>query len=206
MNELGRLPRIRRDGREPFTCGDDHLGFELLDFWQWCVSDIVSNATRGVLAEFIVARALGLVGGVRDEWATYDLLDPRGISIEVKSAAYIQSWPQKHYSRISFKYPKTFAWDPEANLQSTEKSRHAEVYIFALLAHKDQVTLNPLDVSQWEFYVVPTGTLDRRYRSQHSITLNSLRDLHGEPVLYSGLKDAVGEAAIIHRATLDSES
>jgi hypothetical protein len=190
-------------GSEPFCDGEHELGFNLLSFWQWSTSDIVSNATRGVLAEYLVAQAIGAASGVRDEWAAYDLDDPRGIAIEVKSAAYIQSWHQERYSTITFNYPKTLVWDPEANLQSSVKKRQAQVYLFALLSHKDQATLNPLDVSQWEFYVLPTATLDQRTRSQHSITLKSLMDLHGDPVRYSDLKHAIGKAAEAHWSAVE---
>lgn len=202
MGELGRISQVRRKGSEPFCEGDRELGFDLLGFWRWSASDVVSNATRGVLAEYLIANAIGVSEGIRDEWAAYDLYDPRGISIEVKSAAYVQTWHQDQLSTISFNCPKTLGWDPETNRQSTERQRQAKVYVFALLAHQDQTTLNPLDVSQWEFYVVPTATLDRRERSQHSITLKSLRDLHGEPVGYFGLQRAIGEAAAEHDAAV----
>lgn len=199
MSELGRIPQTRRTGSEPFRNGGDDLGFALLSFWRWSASDVISNATRGILAEFLVAKAIGAADGVRDEWAAYDLLDPRGISVEVKSAAYIQSWHQERFSSITFNCPKTLAWDPQTNQQATEKRRQAEVYVFALLANRDQGSLDPLDVSQWDFYVVPTSTLDRRERSQHSISLNSLRALHGEPVGYQDLARAIGDAAAINR-------
>lgn len=202
MGELRRIPQVRRTGNEPFCDGGCPLGFDLLSFWQWSASDVVSNATRGVLAEYLVAHAIGAAGGVRDEWAACDLLDPRDMPIEVKSAAYIQSWHQERFSTITFNCSKTLAWDPETNRQDTVKCRQAKVYVFALLAHKDQATLNPLDVSQWEFYVVPTVVLDRRERSQHSITLKSLRDLHGEPVGYADLKRAIGKAAEVHDAAV----
>ena len=195
MGDFGRIPRERRSGNEPFRDGDRPLGFDLLGFWQWSSSDVVSNATRGVLAEYLVAKAIGAADGLRDEWAAYDLHDPRNISIEVKSAAYLQSWHQDRLSAISFNCSKSLGWDAETNQQNSEKRRQAQVYVFALLAHQDQSTLNPLDVSQWEFYVVPAVALDRRERSQHSITLPSLRALHGESVGYSELKRAIGEAA-----------
>ena len=50
---------------------------------------------RGVVAEYLVAQALGVAGGVREEWAPYDVDAPGGIRVEVKSAAYIQSWNQR---------------------------------------------------------------------------------------------------------------
>lgn len=201
MGELGRISQHRRDGSERFHCAGDDLGFDLRGFWEWSVSDVVSNATRGRLAEYIIAQAVGAADGVRDEWAAYDLHDPRGISIEVKSAAYIQSWHQDRFSTITFNCPKSRAWDPETNRQSDVQSRQAEVYVFALLAHKDQATLDPFDLSQWEFYVVPTVWLDERKRSQHSISLKSLRALHGDPVSFSELRSAIGAAVKTHRAS-----
>lgn len=194
MGEFGRIRAMRRSGEETFHDAQEDLGFNLLDFWQWSSSDMVSNATRGVVAEYLVARAIGAANDVRDEWAAYDLCDSRGITVEVKSAAYLQSWYQERLSSISFTCRKTLAWDPEKNRLGTERRRHAQVYVFALLAHKDQESLDPLDVSQWEFYVVPTVRLDQRTRSQHSITLPSLRSLHGEPVTYSELKKAIDVA------------
>ncbi len=202
MDNLGPISRIRQTGRESFHDGGKNLEFCLQGFWQWSASDIVSNATRGRLAEYLIANAIGAADGVRDEWAAYDLLDPRGISIEVKSAAFIQSWKQDRLSAITFICSKSFAWDPETGKQDTQKRRQAEVYVFALLAHQDQETLDPFDLQQWEFYVVPTVTLDRRKRSQHSITLNSLRALHGDAVSYSSLRDAIAQAASIHRAEI----
>jgi hypothetical protein len=200
LTDLGTLPRIRRSGREVFHDGGKDLDFCLLDFWQWSTSDIVSNATRGRLAEFLIATAIGATNGVRDEWAAYDLNDPRGISIEVKSAAYIQSWKQKRFSAITFSCAKSFAFDPETGAQSNQKRRQAEVYVFALLAHQDQATLDPFDLKQWEFFVVPTVTLDQRKRSQHSITLKSLQALHGDAIPYAGLSAAIAEAASRHRS------
>lgn len=203
MADYGRIRPERRSGHEHFCDGVGELGFDLLSFWQWSSSDVVSNATRGILAEYLVAQALGAAAGVRDEWAAYDLLLPDETTVEVKSAAYVQSWHQDRLSTITFGCRKTLAWDPETNQMAEVKCRQAEVYVFALLAHKDQATLDPLDVAQWEFYVIPTAWLDRRTRSQHSITLSSLRSLHERPPLnFSDLAEAVAEAANIHRAVL----
>lgn len=71
------------------------------------------------------------------------------------------------------------------------------MYVFALLAHEDKSTVNPLDLGQWWFYVVPTSVLDTRERSQDSITLASLKGLspHGSPVRFQELREAIGKAA-----------
>src|SRR5512145_163164 len=107
---LGRLKIARRTGAERFRFKETALGFDLLGFWQWSTSDLVSNVTRGRLAEYIVARALGVdMDGVRDEWAAFDLVTPSGIKIEVKSAAFVQSWNQTKLSSVTFITPLTRA-------------------------------------------------------------------------------------------------
>ena len=75
-----------------------------------------------------------------------------------------------------------------------EPTRSADVYVFALLTHRDQGSIDPLDLGQWEFYVLPRTVLDQRQRSQHSITLPSLKNLC-EPVAYAELGGAVEAAA-----------
>jgi hypothetical protein len=145
MNQgpLSRRGPTSRTGNEPFLLDGRDLGFALVDFWRWSVSDLVSNVTRGRLAEFIVAKALGIpTEGVRDEWGAYDLTTADGTKVEVKSAAYLQSWNQRALSKIAFPTPKTRAWDAESNLQAIESKRQADVYVFALLAHQDKSTLD----------------------------------------------------------------
>ena len=206
MDELGPIELKRRGGHESFHIAGRPLGFDLLSFWQWSSSDLVSNATRGVVAEYLVAQALGVAGGVRDEWAPYDVDAPGGIRVEVKSAAYIQSWNQELLSPITFRIPKTRAWDRTTNREGDHLRRQADVYVFALLAHTEQKTLDVLDVSQWEFFVVPTMLLDSRKRSQHSITLRSLRTLAGGSTDFAGLKETIGSAGDVQRKLVDDSS
>ena len=151
-----------KGGDEPFEANGKSLCFILNDFWRWDVSDLLNNLTRGHLAEFIVAKALGAAKGVRSEWAAFDLETPDGLKVEVKSAAYLQSWPQDDYSSIQFRVRKTKALDLEKGGYRGKPKRHADVYVFALLAYKkanaikDMETVNPLDLDQWGFYVLPT--------------------------------------------------
>lgn len=193
---LGQIAIARRRGSERFTDGARDLGADLLGFWQWSASDLIANTARGVVAEYLVAVALGSdVTGVRDPWAAFDLRTSSGIKVEVKSAAYLQSWHQERPSAVSFRTPRTRAWDPATNRLANEPKRQADVYVFALLAHRDKTTLNPMDARQWEFYVVATGVLDKRTRSQHSITLATLRRLAGGPIRHAELMGAVEKAA-----------
>ena len=162
MGEM-RLPPLvvsRKTGAEVFRVGPSPLCFDLLSFWQWSASDLASNALRGRLAEFLVAHALGIADGVRAEWDAYDLRSRQGRTIEVKSAAYLQTWAQKALSAINFDIAPTRFWGAATNELASESRRQADLYVFALLAHRDKTTLDPMDLSQWEFYLLPTAVLD----------------------------------------------
>jgi len=175
---LKRVNVSLKTGNETFTFNHNNLDFQLIDFWKWSVSDLVSNATRGRLAEFIVAKTIGInTDNIRDEWQAYDLITSDNIKIEVKSASYIQSWHQKELSKISFSIKKSRSWDADTNIQSKESKRQADAYVFALLKHTDKDTVNPLNLDQWVFYVLTTDEINNYPRSEHSITLKSLEKL-----------------------------
>lgn len=71
---LDRIELEKKDGLEPFLYDSKNVGHTLFDFWRWAYSDIISNAYRGVLAEYIVAIALGISEeGIRILWEPYDL-------------------------------------------------------------------------------------------------------------------------------------
>ena len=195
---LEALKHKRLNGTEEFHNAGTSLGFNVADFWGWSVSDLVSNATRGILAEYIVGRAIGADLEIRDEWGAYDLRTPEGTRIEVKSAAYLQTWFQKRLSPISFNCKKHQYWNPEKNEQSVEHGRFSDVYVFALLDHTDKKTVNPLDLSQWKFFVVPTAWLDARKGSQRSITLASLRRSFSETA-WQDLAERVKMAAEVNQ-------
>lgn len=167
----------RKSGKETFFFDNVVLPVTLLDFWQWSASDLLSNAQRGVLAEFLVASALDLPLTIREEWAKYDLISLNGTTIEVKSSAYLQSWHQNSVSKISFSITRTLEWDSKTNVYGTEKKRQAHVYVFCVLNHFDKNTVNPLDLSQWIFYLLPTKVLDEKHPFQKTISLSSLLKL-----------------------------
>ena len=171
----------------PFQSSGQTLDFSIVDFWAWSQSDLVENRNRGILAEFLVMKALGIQRPTRLEWDEVDLVTEKGIRIEVKSAAYIQSWKQTRYSTISFDISPRSKLLPDNNY-TNEKFRPADVYIFCLLHHKDQATINPMNLDQWTFYVVPTKVLEERFPDQKSLSLSSLTRLGIEKVGFNALK------------------
>ncbi|MCH8905109.1 MAG: hypothetical protein IIA45_14480 [Bacteroidetes bacterium] len=194
MSALKSIAATTKTGEEKLSYNGQATKYSLLDFWRWSASDILSNVTRGIFAEFLVGTAIGLdPKNIRDEWAAFDLTSKNGIKLEIKSAAYIQSWYQKAYSTISFSIKPAKYWDPETNILSKVSKRHADVYVFCLLKCKDQAIIDPLNLDQWEFYVLPTIELDEYERSQSSLTLNSLTKLTGS-IVYDKLKNAIENA------------
>ena len=194
MNPNQGYPAISvepKPGTEQFQKDGQPLPTTLLDFWRWSASDLVSNATRGILAEYIVAQALGLANGVRAEWDAYDLVTPSGLKVEVKSSAYLQSWFHKKLSAVSFGIQPTFAWSADMNELASERRRQADVYVFCLLAHKEKATVDPLDLRQWEFYVLPSAVLDERCPIQKQISLSRLLRLEPVETNFDGLASAV---------------
>ncbi len=191
-----------KNGAEKFHRNGLEEKFSVLDFWSWSTSDLVINITRGIVAEFIVAKALDAKEQVRIEWAPFDITTREEISVEVKSAAYFQSWDQEKLSTIQFNYEKTTPLDEKNGGYRGEVRRVAQVYVFALLSEKeDKSKVDPLNLERWRFYVVPTKSLENRKRSQQSITLHSLEaekdDLKVQNVGFDELKEAVRKAATL---------
>jgi hypothetical protein len=151
----------------------------MLDFWRWSSSDILSNTLRGRFAEYIVATDVGCDGDIRYEWDAYDLKMRGGAKIEVKSSSYWQSWEQNGLSKISFGIQPTRIWDESKNKRSQNSERQADVYVFCVLAHKEEKTLDQFNMDQWDFYVLPAKVLDDEVGDQKTITLGSLLTLEG---------------------------
>ncbi len=176
--------KIRKVGCEPFHVGDKNVEFTIRDYWRWAHSDLLDNTARGVLAEFLVAYALRQTNKLRREWGAFDLRTKSGHRVEIKSAAYAQSWPQRKPSKINFDIaPRSEMWDPETNTycQFCTPKRVADVYVFCLLGQCDGPYPDPMDIRQWKFYVLAKEALDKKSMSQKKIALNPLKALVRRP-------------------------
>lgn len=191
---LDPIPVQRKSGEEAFHSDGTSIGGTLKGFWQWSGSNLIGNTERGGVAEYLVAMDLGVHKGVQPSWFPFDLLTRSGIKVEVKSAAYIQEWKQRRYSKINFRIAPTFAWDPQTNEFEEMKRRQADVYVFAVLVTKDQDRLDPMDVSQWEFHVLPSERLNQAVGDQESISLSRVQDLGAISVPFGRISGAIEHA------------
>lgn len=187
-DEWTKVPPVR-----PLTGAEEFIGIEatVTDFWRFAISDLKMNNVRGYLAEFLVAQAVGAVGQ-RVEWDAFDVETPTGIKIEVKSSAYIQAWDQRRPSNITFSGLRGRTWDARTG-ESPEATYNADVYVFCVETAKTHDAYDPLDTTQWQFYVAPMATIAAT--GYKSIGLPTLSRLTGGPITYADLAVAISTAS-----------
>lgn len=181
-------PIDRVEGGERF----DGMDATVVDFWRWAFSDLRMNNVRGILAEFLVAKAVGATEAPKEEWANFDVQTPDGIRIEVKASAYWQSWPQRGPSKIVFSGLTARTWEDDGSY-SADRQIRADVFVFAVQACADSTKYDPLDVGQWEFYVLPASAIAET--GARSLSLASLGRYKTGPIAWEDLAKAVATAS-----------
>lgn len=168
-------------------CGTDHFSLNgrnidnltLADYWVWSYSDLTDRTNRSVLAEFIVASALGIIENTTRKSArlcgSYNFTSKDGYRIFVESASYTQSFDAEQPEQIVF-----------CNIGNSD----CDVCIFCV--HKAlSENCSPLDLDSWDFYVIRANILSGRH--QKSITLPSLIRLEPLWCDYHGIETAIKE-------------
>ena len=187
VGHWSKPPPPRRLHGEEVLAGTDAT---VADFWRWAFSDLRTNNLRGVLAEYLVACALGAAGGTRVEWDGHDVTTREGVRVEVKASAYLQVWAQARPSRIVFTGLAARTWSPQEGY-TADASNNADVYVFAIQTSQDHDQYDVLDVGQWEFHVLPAETLRRL--GVRSLSYPTLRRYAAGPVSWSDLASTVAE-------------
>jgi len=196
----------RLTGSEALVSPDGKKIGSLIDFWSWAYSDLAGNAERGALAEYIVACALGISHKERISWDKYDLLTDDGISVEVKTSGYLQTWEQKELSKPIFGIQQTYGWDSHSNKYDATQKRQADIYVFCLHKHTDLSTLDPLQISQWDFYLMPTQMINERFDKQKTVTLSALLKEGAEKCEYKDLRDRIHYLLAYPTGDIEKES
>ncbi len=187
------IPARFIDGEKSIHAPNGQILATVNQFWQWAFSDLIGNTVRGAFAEYLVACAIGVENEPRVMWDSYDLQSPEGITIEVKSSGYIQTWGQRKLSNIVFGIRPTIAWNKASNSFDDESKRQADIYVFCVHKHKDQTTIDTTDLNQWDFYLLPTRVLNEKAARQKSITLSALIKLGATPCAFSELHSKIIE-------------
>lgn len=185
---------------EPLIGNDQFVGMpcdaRVQDFWQFALGDLRMNNARGYLAEFLVGKALKIEPLIRIEWDSFDLRFG-DITIEVKSSAYLQAWDQRRISTLSFSGLRGTRYNPRAPLGGEDplgQRYNAMVYVFCVQTAITHEAYNPLDVSQWEFHIVPRSALAAI--GLQSIGIGRVRKLSEGSTAWTDLATKVAEAAV----------
>lgn len=186
--DLEALEVKKLSGTEHFRCNQTTLTIDVAAFWRWAYSDLASNNLRGHLAEFLVASALNETQKPRSEWDTCDIRLQSGARIEVKSAAYLQSWRQEKLSDISFSVAPSRLDNTKPDWKEQNIERHSDIYVFCLLDQQEnKETLDPTDLDKWRFFILLTKTLNEKLGSQKTLSLNGLLKLKPAECSYGGI-------------------
>ncbi len=180
-------------------CGADLEPTTLQDFWIWAFSDLCDDDVKGIFAEWMVLRLLGISTSRRCSWADNDLVLESGVTIEVKSSAYWQSWRAldglgrtreivgtPHLDEAKIRFCGLVRGRSDLGEAHSPKLR-SHLYVFAFQHHPDYQTWDAMDLSQWEFYVVPASALPAK-----SVSLKSLR-AHYRKLDAASLKDEISQ-------------
>ena len=179
------------NGEEKFVFENQELPFTMLDFWKFHYTNIYDLQDK--IAEFIVAKALGVdVAQNNEYWTLWDV-SYRGKRIEVKETSYYHSFNKD--GKIS--QNRTFGITMANGSYDLEKSRNSlfcrqnDVYVFCLNTGETRETSYPLDLSNWEFYVVPTNVINEKCGNNKTISLGRIKSLGFVPKKYNELRQEV---------------
>lgn len=191
----------RLSGDELFEFHQTSQGQAVKDFWAWALSRLIMDGPRGDLAEYIVRMALGEdLETPKRGWGECDIKDCDGFRIEVKCSSLLQEWERDTPSTPTFSIAETMSCDIEeiggiyhyVGRQDEEIERRSDAYVFCLFACDNREIANPLNLDQWEFWVVPTDLLNQKLGKRKSVTPATLKKLGIEMIKYDKLAEAVG--------------
>ncbi len=141
----------------------------LVDFWRWAFSDLCDDDIKGIFAEWLVHKLLGVESSRRVSWANSDVVTAGLVTLEVKATSYWQSWKviNQHgqpYAKPLYEVPADDSKVRFGGLAARDSTRAADMstspvlksqlYVCAFQHEKDITRWNAMDLSQWEFYIL----------------------------------------------------
>ena len=179
----------RKTGNEKFVCNGRELNMTLLDFWQYSYSQIYD--LQDSIAEFIVSKALGEDSPVnKDSWTLFDILY-RDCRVEIKETAYYHAFNKEGKVSESRTFGIAEAYSKYKD-KTSELARQSEVYVFCLITGKDKESGDPLNLDNWEFYIIPTSVINEKCKKNKSISLGRVRKL-AQKTEYGDIKKAIDQ-------------
>lgn len=178
-------------GNEKFTYRNKNLGFTLLDYWKTKFGNIYNM--QDYIAEFIVEKALGMDKSHNsDMWTLYDIFY-RGKRVEVKETGYYHPWNENGKISKVRTFGITKANSKHENPDEPNRyERQNDVYVFCLNTGNTKEDSNPMDLRNWEFYIVPTKIIDKECMNNKTISLGKVKQL-ADMVDYYDIKKVIDD-------------
>lgn len=163
----------------------------MLDFWESKFSNIYNM--QDVIAEFIVEKALGIDKAQNiDYWTLYDILY-KNFRIEIKETSYYHPWNENGKISKQRMFGITKANSNYETVEMENKfERQNDIYVFCLNIGDTKESSNPMNLNNWEFYIIPTSVINKECRDNKKISLNRVRKLT-KKVTYDKLKEKIDE-------------
>ena len=179
------------NGDEKFLFDGKGVGFDFLDFWRFQYSNIYS--LHGEIAEFIVARALGEKEAQNSAYWTLWDITYRNVKIEVKATAYYHLWNDeaKISRQRTFGITKANGSYDSGVSGNADFCRQNDIYVFCLNTGETKETSYPLNLDNWEFYIVPTAFINENCSDNKTISLGRIRSFGFEARKYDQIKSEI---------------
>lgn len=184
--------------------GDEHFegrgaksGMSMLDFWQFQFSNVYTMQEH--IAEFLVSKALGIEEPInRNGWSLFDILY-KNLRIEVKQTSYYYPWQKVDGDgKNKINNRRTFDISPAYSVykdRTSELKRQSDIYVFCVNTGTTRESADPLNLDNWDFYVVPTAKINKICQPlQKTISLSKVQKL-AWPTSFDGLEWGVESAA-----------
>lgn len=176
-------------GKEKFTINGNELEFGIIDFWQYKYSNIYNM--QEVIAEFLIEKALGMDKSYNtDSWTLFDI-PYRNKRIEIKQTSYYHPWNEDGKISNQRVFGITMA---NSNYEKPEEEnkfeRQNDIYVFCLNSGTTKETANPLNISNWEFYIIPTKIINELCGKNKTISLNKVRKIT-QKIEYKNIKEYI---------------
>lgn len=174
-------------GLERFTIDGEESEMILQDFWRFQYSNIWD--LQADMSEFIVAKALGIEEPCnRNGWCLYDI-DYNGYRIEVKQTSDWHSWNRDGYVQKKPRFDIGKAYSIYKDVKS-DFERQNDIYVFCHLKGNDAESANPMNLSAWDFYVIPTKLINDKCGDSKTISFSRVK-MFTNSVSYNELRNKI---------------
>ncbi len=172
-----------------FIYNNKELDFSILDFWEYKYSSIYN--LQEVIAEFLIEKALKIEKSHNvDSWTLFDILY-KNKRIEVKQTAYYHPWNENSGISKSRSFDIRKANSRYEDLINENKyERQNDIYVFCVNMGMDKESAYPLNINNWEFYILPTKTINEICKDNKTICLNRVRKI-AKKVNYEKIKNYI---------------